>query len=60
MLNINSKLIASTNPVMKKYIGLSGELTFNDEGLAFFMHKLNLIIHLGRLWFKDMRTMAKL
>lgn len=36
MLNLNAKLIATTNPVMSKYLGLSGELEFTEDALAFF------------------------
>jgi hypothetical protein len=32
----NTKLISTTNPVMKKYVGLSGELKFSEDAMAFF------------------------
>lgn len=34
--NKNAKLITTTNPVMEKYVGLTGEIIFNEIGLAFF------------------------
>lgn len=35
-INLNAKLIATTNPVMRKYIGLSGELEFSQDAMAYF------------------------